>query len=488
MQGATQKLAEFANGTAYEAIPPEVVHEAKRMILDTIGCAIGGLHMKSGRIALEHVSELGGKPTNTVIGTTERNSAPHAAYANARLGNVLDADDTFPTGTHFGSPTVFAALAMAELQGKSGRDFIRGVAVGFDVGARIGSSMGLALRIEDGKVTGWPKVGGTSATMTWGAIGAATSVAQLGTERTIEAFGIAGGNTPLPTLRKWSEAQRLPMYKYSDAGWCAQTAIEGTLLAKLGSTGYTDLLDGELGYWLMYGAPQCNFDLMVGDFGKRWHLLDTTYKPWPSCRWTQYPLTALRSLKAKHQLRPDEITRIVVKGAPFAQSYRFKVTHPENEVNAEFSNAHVLAMMAFDVPAGPMWFTDEALTAPKYRAFRERVTTELEPSAGELVKWMENGQFRRVPGGLEVHARGQVFTEIVQMAAGDPWSTETHFSDAQLEEKFIGMVCGTNPGSAALKKRANAIIDCVNRLETMPKVDELCRNLVLDVREAAEAA
>ncbi len=479
MQGATRKLAEFATNTRFEQIPPDVVLESKRLILDTIGCAIGGVHTQSGRIALEHASLLGGKPTNTVIGTSERNSASRAAYANARLGNVLDADDTFPTGTHFGSPTIFAALAMAELQGKSGKDFIKAVTVGFDVGARIGSSIGLALRIEDGKVAGWPKVAGTSATMTWGALGAAASIAQLGPELTCEAFGIAGANTPLPALRKWSDATRLPMYKYSDAGWCAQTAVEGTLLAKLGSTGYTDILDGDLGFWRFYGAPKCDFDLMLAELGTRWHIVDTTYKPWPSCRWTHYPLTAFLNLKSRLGLKPEEIDKIVVKGSPFAQSYRFKVKQPDNEVNAEFSNAHVLAMAAYDVPAGPLWYVEDALKAKRYHDFRERVSVELEPRSTELVQWMQSGQFRKVPGGVEVHARGSVFSEIVDMAAGDPWSEETRFSDEDLRKKFIGMVCATNLGSAKLKAKAQRIIDCVDRLESLAGVSTLCAELAL---------
>mgnify|MGYP001575323815 CR=1 FL=1 len=472
MQGVTRKLAQFAAETRFEQLPPEVVREAKRLLLDTIGCAIGGVHTGSGGIALKHVRNLGGAPVATVVGTGERTSTVNAAYANARIANVLDADDTFPTGSHFGSTTVFSALALAEQQGRTGRDLITAVAVGFDVGARMGSSMGPPILIENGKVTGYAKLYGTSATMTWAAVGAAASIARIGTDRTTHAFGIAGANTPLPAHAKWSASVSLPMHKYSDAGWCAQTGVSATLLAELGSTGYADILDGDPAFWRFFGAASCDIDALGKNLGTHWNILNTTYKPWPSCRWTQYPLTAFLKLKQELGLAPGEIDRIVVKANPFAQSARFKQQQPDNEISAEFSHAHALAMAAHDVPAGPKWYDDAALKSPQYQAFRSRVTVDLEPRAANLAQWMEGGQFRRIPGGVEVHARGKVHAASVDMAYGDPWSKETLFSDLALQQKFIGMVAST--GSPEKKQQAERIIAAVEGLENLKDLGDLC--------------
>src|ERR1700745_4295964 len=103
MTTLTQTLADFAVQTRFEDLPQPVVHEAKRLLLDTIGCALGAIDTTSGKIALEYVSMVGGTPHATVVGSDRRSSATAAAYANARLANVLDADDTFPTSTHFGN-------------------------------------------------------------------------------------------------------------------------------------------------------------------------------------------------------------------------------------------------------------------------------------------------------------------------------------------------------------------------------------------------
>ena len=185
-------------------------------------------------------------------------------------------------------------------------------------------------------------------------------------------------------------------------------------------------------------------------------------------------------LKQDLGLKPDDIDRIVVKANPFAQSARFKQQQPDNQISAEFSHAHALAMAAFDVPAGPLWYAEEALKSPRYQAFRSRVTVELEPRAANLAEWMEDGQFRRIPGGVEVHAGGKVHAASVDMATGDPWSEETRFTDQALRQKFIGMVCGTNPGSADRKLKAEHIIAAVDRLEEIEDLSELCRKLGTD--------
>ncbi|HSV84571.1 MAG TPA: MmgE/PrpD family protein [Ramlibacter sp.] len=471
MQGLTRQLATFAAETSFEQLPPEVVRESKRLILDTIGCAIGGVPTDSGAIALRHVQAMGGQPTATVVGGG-RSSPVNAAYANARLANVLDADDTFPTGSHFGSTTVFGALALCEQMGRSGRDFITAVAVGFDVGARIGCSLGPPINVQDGKVVGYAPLYGTSATMTWAAVGAAASAARMGAERTTHAFGIAGANTPLPAHAKWSASVSLPMHKYSDAGWCAQTGVNAVLLAELGSTGYADILDGDLAFFRFFGAQKVDNAALSEGLAQRWHLLNTTYKPWPSCRWTHHPLTAFLRLQREHGFRAEDIERIVVKANPFALSARFKQQQPDNQISAEFSHAHVLAMAAHGVPAGPLWYSESALHDPKYRHFRERVTVELEPRAANLAEWMVDGQFRRIPGGVEVHVGGRVFAGTADMAGGDPWSEETLFTDAALREKFVGMVGGGR------HEAARRVIEAVERLEDAEDLARLCQAMM----------
>lgn len=466
MNSLTERLADFTVTSCYDNLPANVVAETKRLFLDTVGCALGAVQTESGRIALEFVAANGGAPVATVLGLPARSSAANAAYANARLANVLDADDTFPTGTHFANAAIFSALALAEQFGKSGRELIAAIAVGFDVGARIGSWMGAPIQVRDGRVTGWAELGGPAATITWAGLGAAVQIAGLTLDEACHAFGIGGANCPLPSLRKWTESVHLPMHKYADAGWCAQTGVTAALLAKLGSTGFQGILDGERAFWKFYGAPSHDDEVLLRGLGGDWQILNTTYKPWPSCRWTQYPLTAFNRLRAKHRFGADDIEKIVVRANPFALSPRFTTIHPSNPIGAEFSHAHVLAVAAYDVPPGPLWHAQETIDAAHIRRFRERVSVTPEPSAANLAQWMQGGQFRRIPSGIDVHVGGDVLRETVDMAWGDPWSAETLFTDEALRAKFRGML-GDNDTTA------DAIIACVNQLETLDSLTPL---------------
>ncbi|MBB5399497.1 MmgE/PrpD family protein [Paraburkholderia youngii] len=478
MTSLTQTLADFTVQTRFDDLPGPVVHETKRLLLDTIGCALGAVDTPSGKIALDYVDMLGGAPHASIVGSARRSSATAAAYANARLANVLDADDTFPTSTHFGNATVFSALALAELDSRSGRDLLGAIAVGFDVGARIGSWMGAPMQIENGKVIGWNELGGPAATITWAAIGASVHIARLDGGQANHAFGIGGSNSPQPTLRKWAESVEQPMYKYADAGWCAEIGVSSALLARLGSTGFTDILDGENAFWKFYGSPGHDDRALLAGLGDDWQILNTTYKPWPCCRWIHHPLTAFAQLLEQHGLRPDEITRVVVRANPFALTPIFRERQPKDLLSAEFSHAHALAALAHAIPPGPRWYESTTMNDSRIAAFRERVTVTAEPSSSNIAEWMTGGQWRGVPGGVDIHARGTVFGATADNATGDPWTDTTRFSDAQVRSKF-GVMAGLDAaggGPEELQRAVREVTDVVMALDELP-VERLTASL-----------
>jgi 2-methylcitrate dehydratase PrpD len=486
----TYRLADFATSARYDDLPAPVVRECKRLLLDTIGCAVGAINTPSARVALNYARIQGGAPAATVLGLDAASSATTAAYINGRLANILDADDTFPTATHFGNTTVFAALALAEHFGRSGRDLIKAIAVGFDVGARIGSWLGVPMQIKDGKVVGFNEVAGPAATMTWAGVGSAVSISGIDAERACHAFGIAGANSPQPTMRKYGELVEVPMYKYADTGWCTEVGVSATLLASLGSTGFAGILDGEFGFWRFYGSPSHDDEALLAGLGSNWQILNTTYKPWPCCRFIHYPLTAFGRLREEHGLRPDEIERVVVRAAPFAMTALFRDRQPTDPLNAEFSHPHALAAAAYDLPPGPQWYTPEALEADHMRAFRDRVDVELEPTSANLADWIQGGQWRGIPGGVDIHARGEVYRSTVIMAKGDPWSPESLFSNDELLSKFramMGLSTVDGSGDARVRDSVEQVVSAVDDMENldiaglMQPLGQLARALVQKV-------
>src|ERR1700694_3448800 len=124
-------LADYIAHALDRELPAAVVAKTKLHVLDTIAAMVSGSRLKPGESAARYVDSLGGKPQAMVIRTGIVTSAVHAALANAMAAQPDETDDTTPVGPfHAGCGAVSAALAAAELAGRSGGDLLRAVALG----------------------------------------------------------------------------------------------------------------------------------------------------------------------------------------------------------------------------------------------------------------------------------------------------------------------------------------------------------------------
>ena len=139
----TTALCDYVASTLDRNMPPEVVAKTKLHTLDTIAAMVSGSRLKAGKMAARYVESLGGKPQATVIGTSILTSSVNAALANGMAAHGDETDDSHLRGRfHPGSGIVPAALATAELAGRSGNDVLRAVALGYDIGARVIFALG----------------------------------------------------------------------------------------------------------------------------------------------------------------------------------------------------------------------------------------------------------------------------------------------------------------------------------------------------------
>jgi 2-methylcitrate dehydratase len=136
----TRTLASFIVETSFEDLPSNVVQKTKQLILDTIGCALGGYLTDLGTICSKIVMDLGGNSESTLIGSGKKTSCVNAGYVNAKMANALDCDDVFYNYSHFASPIIAAALAVGEREEASGKNVLNAVALGYDATARVGLS------------------------------------------------------------------------------------------------------------------------------------------------------------------------------------------------------------------------------------------------------------------------------------------------------------------------------------------------------------
>src|SRR5438309_11726546 len=113
-------LADFVESVSFDALPAEVVLESKRILLDSVGCAIGGIDHVKGRVGVDYAELLsGGDRTATIFGSEQRGSIFGAGFANGELINALDFDAVLPPG-HVSPYVLPGALAVAEAELVSG--------------------------------------------------------------------------------------------------------------------------------------------------------------------------------------------------------------------------------------------------------------------------------------------------------------------------------------------------------------------------------
>jgi len=186
MEKLSEVYADFALNTRYEKLQPEVIEQAKKLILDLVGVALAGYKlMEFPRIVVEYMAGLGGTPEATIIQRKKKFPAVNAAFSNAACAHALDMDDGHRfAALHPGTATIPAAIAAAELSGASTKDVIAGVVAGYEIMIRIGMAINPSSLNRGFHPTG---IMGP-----FGAVAAAANIMGLSREETIGALGLAG--------------------------------------------------------------------------------------------------------------------------------------------------------------------------------------------------------------------------------------------------------------------------------------------------------
>src|SRR5438067_9251802 len=131
------RLSAYMSEAADRALPAEVIEKTKHHILDTFAAMISGAELAPGRAAIQFARSYGGAKVATVAASRVVCGPIEAALANGVMAHADETDDSWPTGWHPGCNVVPAALALGEQFGITGAHFVRAVAVGYDVGARM---------------------------------------------------------------------------------------------------------------------------------------------------------------------------------------------------------------------------------------------------------------------------------------------------------------------------------------------------------------
>jgi len=448
MSTLIESLAEFTVATRYADLPSSVVSESKRLLIDSIGCALGGLSHSRGTIALQYARLQGpGAPGQqaSILGTAQRSSINAASFANAELINALDFDAILPPG-HVSPYVIPGALAFAEVRGASGQDLLSAIAVSHEMSHRIGKASDYLRDVKDGKIAP-PKVNGYANTV-FGGTAAIGKVKRMSAPMLANAMGIAGSMAPVNSQWSFSVHTSISTLKYHVAGALANTATNAAMLAELGHTGDLELLDDpERGWRRMINTERWEPQHITRDLGREWWFpAMTSYKPYPHCRLMHAPFDTLIDVLQRNDIKPQEIEGIRAWVEGYAMQPLWLNREITHVTQGQFSIAHGLAVAAQRIAPGKRWQAPEVVFDPSVLALMDKIEFEVHPDYEKQL--LANAASR--PTRIEVRARGHTFVGERLYPKGSPSpDPATRMTDEEITAKFVRNAEGVLEPSAA---------------------------------------
>ena len=483
----TQKLAQFISGN--QEIPRQVLNMASRLIMDSIGCALGALRSEQANVVLEY-TRAQGVGDERVLGTGILAGPSAAAYANGRLINIIDMDETYLVLGHHANAALGAALALAKTCHLTGEGLLRAFVIGYEVGARVGNFMGVQLKTDrNGKVCGWNFPGPCLGT--FAACASACVCLGLSAEQVENALGICAMYLPSNSGGIWEEGRKrstLPTVKYEDCGLNTQCGLMAAQMAGAGITGTLGIFERDVSL-AQVASPGCtpNYEAIVDNLGEDWRLLRTSYKLWPSCRWFHYALTALQYAIHGKSFEPEMIKSVEIWSASSCVLNASPEIGKNTEMDASFSVPHSVAMVLMGVPAGPKWFDPTLVYDTKVAELRRKVKIYLNPELenaktwGNYQCWGQAGAALKVPSRVVVTTcDGDTLEGYTEYALGDGWNEMVCLSDETLKEKFVTVASAADPDSSTWNERIRILADRILRIADEPSAEQLLADLDVD--------
>jgi len=403
----TKALASYVVKNRWEDIPEDVRHEAKRALINVIGCAIGGSPHPAVTAAIRALSPFSGERTASIVGRPERLDPLHASLMNGISSHVEDYDDTTPKNySHTSSPVSSALLAYASANRVRGRDFVEAFILGFEAASRVGNVVYPAHYD-----VGWHMTG------TIGVFGAAAGIGKLiglNEQQMVWALGLAA--TQSAGLREMFGS----MGKAFHPGRSAQNGYAAALLAQAGFTSGEHGIEGPRGFAHVLAATR-DLSKITTRLGVDFDLRENTYKPFP-CGIVNHPtIDGAIQIHDEHRPDPASIVAVRLRVAPLV----LDLCNQQNitkGLQGKFSVYHGAAVGLVRGKGGLREYTDEAVNDPAIKRVRELTTATGDPSVTE-------DQVH-----VEVELRdGRKLSKLVEQSLGN---IHRPLTDKQLEEKF----------------------------------------------------
>jgi len=452
MPTIAERLADWAASLRFEDLPPAVVHEVKRHVLDSLGCALGAWLADPCVIARRVAMRLSANPGAMLLGTKHIAPPDWAAFSNGCMVRYLDYNDTYLSlEPAHPSDNIPAALAVAQAHKANGKALIVAIALAYEIQCRLCDAASIRAR-------GWDHV-------TYGAFSVALAAGKLmglSADQLRHAVGIAGVGSA--NLRQ-SRVGELSHWKGCAFASAAQHGVQAAMLAAEGMTGPAPIFEGQHGFEKLVSGPlhlggpfaEEPGNHSSGDF----MIMRTSIKYWPAEYHSQSAIEAALELRR-------EITDIEAIEAVSIESHDAAVDiigsgaerwRPTSRETADHSLPYIVAVALIDGEITASQFEESRFTEPKLLNLLSRVSVTRNAELSQRYP-------KEVGNIVKVKLRdGRTLEHRVDTPLGN---AARPLSDAQLQAKYLSQA------DAVLDaERANLLAQWVMRLEQQQSIDEL---------------
>ncbi len=457
IQKLTAHVAEFVVNLKFADIPAEPLELGKKSILDGLGLALSGSRAETWGLVQEYLKPFVSPPSGgaAVLGSAVRLPARFAAFANGVAIHVDDFDDTQLASAKdrvYGllvHPTVCvlpAALATAEVGGKTGKDLLVAYQAGVEVECKIAEAIS-PRHYEDGFHS-------TGTCGVFGGTAACAKLKGLDIVHTSRAFGVAASHAA--GLRENFGTMMKPF----QAGHATESGVVAVDFAALGWTAAEQILEAQRGFFHAYGGT---YDpaAIVDRLGKPWTLQNpgVSIKPFPSGSLTHPGMTELLRLIHDHSIRADDVEHVEVgtnRNMPNALIHH----HPKTGLQGKFSMEYCMAILLLDGKADQTKFTDAAVNRDDVQKMIERIRFYVDPEA-------EKAGYDRMTTILKITLKdGRTISGRADFGKGSPINPMSY---DEVAEKFLGCAAFAEWPTS----KAKQVIDVVRKLEDVADVRTL---------------
>lgn len=413
MDRTTETLARYATSLRYADLSASALWEAKRHLIDSLGCAMGGATSEPAIIARRVAPVSAGAPSARLLGDGRATTPEAAAFANSVMIRFLDANDTYiARGSGHPSDMLGAILAAAEPQGASGKDLLLATVVGYEVFGALADQVSLRDR-------GWDQ----SVFVAPASAAGAGLLLGLSTREMADAIAIA---VTANAATRQTRAGELAMWKGCATATAAKAGLFAAQLARAGMTGPTAAFEGRHGLCEQVTGP---FALgALGGADRAFAIERTNFKLFAAEYHAQAPLAVALALRSK--VRAEEIDSLDVHIYAMAHSEIGSEPakwDPQTRETADHSLPYMLAVALVDGRITPASFEPKRYLDPSLRPLMNRIRVTEDP---ELTRRFPG----ELPSRLDVTTRsGLRFTERAEYPKGHARNPMT---DADVAAKF----------------------------------------------------